>query len=647
MTILRHGIQQVRQGRYQAVLMLLLLGLVYWIYQYGFTAGFKFDDPGSIGGVGGVHDFTSGLAYLFDGRAGALGRPLALATFLLQKESWPEDAAAFFLVNTLIHLVNGVLVFWLSYRLATFFPEKLHHPSWFSLTVTAMWLTLPLHVSASLMAVQRMATLSSTFMLLGLIGYVSGRALLKQSPVRAYKRMTIAVVTGTVLALLCKENGALLPLSVLVIEFALMGAGRLPADLKLKRWVWIFLIIPNVLLVAYFIYRWPTLVRSYGIRDFNVVERLLTEARILWDYLRHIVLPSIAGTGPYQDDYVISRSLTDPATTLVAILAWMSAVIAAWVFRRRFPLILFAVLWFLACHLLESSVLPLELYFEHRNYLAAFGPLLVLTALIWQVPDKIRRISLAGLLLMVLLRIFVLAETTQLWGQPMLAARMWVEDHPQSARAAQYLARVYFYAGDENAARVATEEGHARIKTDIGLALQSVYLNCQRDDAPTFISRFDLVRDALRSGMGGTMAPELLTKMLDAQQKGGCQNLTYEQLFDAANLLLSNPYNNAAPGVMAALHIFKYRLYASQGKPNLSIRELFTAFSIKKELAIAVAIARTVAEAGHVDDALRFLDRAMSYAPRNPILRQHWKSEFEKLQLSIRQKKQELSQEKQ
>ena len=38
----------------------------------------------------------------------------------------------------------------------------------------------------------------------------------------------------------------------------------------------------------------------------------------------------------------------------------------------------FGIGLFLAGHLLESTVLPLELMFEHRNHLPALGPLLVL-----------------------------------------------------------------------------------------------------------------------------------------------------------------------------------------------------------------------------------------------------------------------------
>ncbi len=44
--------------------------------------------------------------------------------------------------------------------------------------------------------------------------------------------------------------------------------------------------------------------------------------------------------------------------------------------RRRAPVLSLGILWFFAGQVLESTVLPLEIAFEHRNYLADYGILL-------------------------------------------------------------------------------------------------------------------------------------------------------------------------------------------------------------------------------------------------------------------------------
>jgi hypothetical protein len=71
--------------------------------------------------------------------------------------------------------------------------------------------------------------------------------------------------------------------------------------------------------------------------------------------------------------------------------------------RKRFPIVAFAVLWFLVGHSLESTVFPLEIIHEHRNYLPALGPLLALTyLLLFALPSKMPnslRIALVALII--------------------------------------------------------------------------------------------------------------------------------------------------------------------------------------------------------------------------------------------------------
>jgi hypothetical protein len=629
--------QSTSNWRVTTSLCLLLL-VVYLLYQLGFTSGFQFDDASSIGDVSAVKDIETALSYIFGGTAGQLGRPLSLLTFALQKDSWPEDPAAFFRVNTLIHLCNGVLVYWLSCLLAKHLPVGSSRDRWFALVVTALWLTLPLHVSANLAAVQRMTTLSSLFMLMGLIGYLSGRALLSQSPMRAYGLMSVSVVTGTILAILSKENGVLLPFYVLVLEVFIQAFATAPLSRNFKRWRWLFLGAPVLVVAMYFAYKMPHYVATYAIRDFNLPERLMTESRILWDYLRQIFIPLRGGTGLYHDDYPVSRSLSE-LTVIAAILGWLLLFAWAWVLRKRLPVLLFALLWFFAGHLIESTFIPLELYFEHRNYLAAFGPIFALCAMIWQMQGRLRYFARGMLALILSLNLFVLSEATSLWGDPLVAARVWTEEHPHSPRAAQYLARVYYHAGDPVAMRTATLEGYRRNPNNISLALQSVNLSCPHDSEAETVARIKQLEPVLRAGLGGATGVENINQMITAMQHGKCPYLKYEYLQSMADLLLENKFNQANHTIMAALHALKYKLYALQGMPNRSYQELLLAFSLKKELDIALFAGRVAAREGYPDEALKFLENALTYAPGNLVHRRKWEKEIGALIDNIEQEK--------
>ncbi len=54
----------------------------------------------------------------------------------------------------------------------------------------------------------------------------------------------------------------------------------------------------------------------------------------------------------------------------------------AFLLRRRYPLLLLAVLFFLVGHSMESTLIPLEMVYEHRNYLPGMLVCLALAAVI-------------------------------------------------------------------------------------------------------------------------------------------------------------------------------------------------------------------------------------------------------------------------
>ena len=102
---------------------------------------------------------------------------------------------------------------------------------------------------------------------------------------------------------------------------------------------------------------------------------------MLWDYVRSILLPVGATLGVVQDDYPLSRSLLDPPATLVAILAWVAVLWVALSRAGRQPALSAGVLLFLAGHAMESTLWPLEIRFDHRNYLPALGVLQLIKGL--------------------------------------------------------------------------------------------------------------------------------------------------------------------------------------------------------------------------------------------------------------------------
>ncbi len=188
---------------------------------------------------------------------------------------------------------------------------------------------------------------------------------------------------------------------------------------------------------------------AYAARPFTLSERLLTEGRVLVDYLRWIVLPTPDALSLYHDDIALSTGWLSPWTT-AASWAFLAALLAAalWL-RKRLPLFTFGVLWWFAGQSLLSTFVPLELVYEHRNYLPDWGIFLALFALLfsWSPPDAERRGTLRLLTvgavsaLIALYGVFT-AIRAQVWGNPYRLAYFEATTHPQSPRASYDLGRM-------------------------------------------------------------------------------------------------------------------------------------------------------------------------------------------------------------
>jgi hypothetical protein len=308
----------------------------------------------------------------------------------------------------------------------------------------ALWMLHPLFVSTTLYVVQREAMLPATFVLLGLLGYCRGREMVAQGRACGLVLAAGSIAMATTLAVASKANGILLPLLAWVIEAVVLAPAQpIPAAMG-ARFAWmrrLVLVLPSLLLLAWLADQ-AVHFFLHGVgsaRPWTLAERLMTEARIVCEYLRLLWLPHPYTAGLFNDAVVVSTGLLTPTTTLAGIVFLAALAGAAFALRRRVPALSAAILFFFAGHLLESSVIPLELYYEHRNYLPAmlmFWPLAL-----WLTGDgertAIRRILAVVLPLMLAGMTFLRAD---LWGDSQQQALVWAEKNPRSPRAQAYAA---------------------------------------------------------------------------------------------------------------------------------------------------------------------------------------------------------------
>lgn len=437
----------VIQRLFTAFLLLIALTATLLVYRPGLSGAFMFDDSPNIAKNQAIAistlNFDSLKRAAYSSDSGPLGRPVSMASFAINYYYTGLNPYYFKLTNLFIHLANGIGLFMLASLLLDFCRRHIQpeltatHITWISLTTVSAWLLHPFNLTSVLYIVQRMSSLSTLFCICGLVLFVWGRIRLYESRGGIFAILA-SLVLFTPLATLSKETGALLPLFMLVAEFTLFNFRC--RDAIARRWLIalysLSVALPALAALVYLVLHPEWVIAGYQVRDFNLVQRVMTEARVVWFYLKQIVLPSTSAMGMFHDDMAISRSLTQPLSTLPALLGIVALPLASFTLRKRAPLLAFGILFYFAGQLLESTVFPLEIAHEHRNYLPMFGIVLVLFYYMLH-PAHPDTLNIRRGLALLLIGLFAFGTLTraQQWANPYDFSEAEVRHHPESPRA--------------------------------------------------------------------------------------------------------------------------------------------------------------------------------------------------------------------
>ncbi|XID75168.1 hypothetical protein ACF3NA_00960 [Alkanindiges sp. WGS2144] len=437
------------------ILLYFSLAITVLIYQQGLHGNYIFDDVANILenkklSINSL-DWLSLQAAWDSGDAGPLGRPISMLSFALNHYFSGFDPYYFKLTNLIIHLFNGLLVFLISSKILQWLSKRyqkvsLHSAPCLAVLVSTVWLVHPLNLTSILYVVQRMTSLSALFGLLAVLIYCTWR-------MRTVTWLSTGVATfGLGLALLAsiysKESGILFILLIYWIELILFQAKNNSFQSIYIKQIKLIYLLWGLVVVSFlvFLYLLPPYLNpaNFARREFSLDERLLTEARVIFFYLKMFFYPLLSDLSLYHDDFPISKSITQPITTLYSLvgLVGISAVCIALI--KKHPMLLFAWGWYVISQLLESTFISLELIHEHRNYFGTTG--FVITAIYYLAQIKNEKIQ-PFIYLLGGLYVANLALTTwqraEVWSNLVDHAAYEATMHPKSDRANYQLARIY------------------------------------------------------------------------------------------------------------------------------------------------------------------------------------------------------------
>lgn len=661
----------------------VMLAITSWAYHPGLYGGFLFDDFGNLpilGAGGPVDNWPTFWRYITSGIADPTGRPLTLLTFLLDAHDWPAEPFPFKRTNLILHLLNGALLALLLRRLgrSVFNTVDKRRIDLAAVIGAGVWLLHPLFVSTTLYIVQREAMLPATFTLLGLLAWLHGRkAIAHGNSWHGLAWIAVGLGGCTVLGVLSKANGILLPALALVVEYVLLRStssqkhSTTPMEQHrrhvYRRSMWLFGWLPSAIVGGYLLEQgWSGFTRGVSsVRPWTLGQRLLTEPRVLLDYLDLLWLPRPFTPGLFNDHIQASISWWSPATTLPAMLAIFGLIVGAWLLRRRWPALALAVLFYFVGQSLESSTVALELYFEHRNYLPSllmFWPLAL-----WLCDVRIRgeelpatghsaaawlTTSKAKLALAVLILLGLGAMTharASLWGNSHDQALLWARLNPESPRAQANAAQVEMTAGQPERAVQRLLPALAKAPDQVQLAINLFSAQCMLGhvDETTLAAS----RHALRTTRDpGTLLVSWFDRAMAQVVQPPCPQLSYATLDGLLQAALANLHLADNPGRQQDIHYLLGHLALLQGDANSALEEFNQALDSQVRIAAALKQAAMLGASGHPQQGLAHLDHLaaepeQSYQPGFGMPRvhawvlerqQYWPKELAHLRATLR-----------
>lgn len=472
-------------------------------------------------------------------------RPVAMASFMLS--SWLGGPGTFPLKlgNLLIHLLCGLLGWWLLRGLFRADARAAPRADVYAAIAAGIWLLHPLHVSTVLYAVQRMAQLATLFTLSAIVVYVIARQQLIQGRLWS-SAINLFVLFPLLLALgiLSKQNAAIAPILCLVLELAYFQRSASQPRSVLPLFFGVFGALPALAASALLLFSPERLLSRYAEWDFTLVQRLLTQPRALLDYLGMWFLPRGPQMGLYTDAYPVSTSLLSPPGTLFAITSLVIASGLAITLRKHAPSVFAGWFFFLVAHAVESSILPLEMYYEHRNYLPAFGLLIAAFGLLALLRAEYgahrlntRKIGTTAAAVLIPVLAFATFSRVLVWQHEELIIAQGFERHPRSLRARLDLMSLafrshdYAMAGVLNAPLLRSDDPRERMAG----SLLAVAIDCLSGST----SDEDHLQEAVANAQPKLTLPELrlVRTMFNLTEERSCSNVSNEMLGDAVSRL--------------------------------------------------------------------------------------------------------------
>ena len=423
------------------LLCAILVTVTVATYAGTFLGAFQYDDLYTI--LINVH--LDGLD-TFVGHLDHMVRPVLYGTFLIDRSLYGHTPTGYHLLNLLLHLGSGLLVYRILTLAATQDTQQV--PFWTAL----LFLIHPIQTEAVTYISGRASGLMAFFYLLSFALYLEAAS--RRHTGFPHRRYVAGALLSFVLALGSKETAMTFPLALLLWDIVIrrLDGGALRKMVLSHHLPFWFMLIA----VAAWAWWHPR---------YSTLTQFSLEIRPLWDNLLSelhatafsLLLLFCPWKQSFDHDLPTLHSLLQWPLPLDLLLLGGLAVVA-FVSARRVPLLAFGIGWFFV-QLIPTTLIPRNDLLSERNlYLASIGLFLVvvlvsfrLIQLLLEAQSRFQLVQIgAGSLglLAILALCYMTVERNELYRDPVLLWSDTVKKSPQRARPHNNLGHGYLLRDD-------------------------------------------------------------------------------------------------------------------------------------------------------------------------------------------------------
>jgi len=452
-------------------LAILLALITLLTYLNAVTTPFIFDDRKWIVDTPQVRNLSNDWRRLDPSK-----RPVPALTLALNYQWGHLDVRGYHVVNVVVHIVAGLLLFGIVRRTIKLHDGLRQVPAaGLAFAIALTWLVHPLQTESVTYVIQRCESMMGMFLLLCLYCVLRGAGASRGWP------WYFAALVACVLGLGCKEVMATAPAVILLYDRVFLSRSWREV---LERRGWLYALMFGAVL-ALIVLLWPTIVgrqdASVGFSNSNLTAwvYLRTQAGVLLHYLRLSVWPR---PQCLDYDWQPAQSLAEILPAAAIIVSLFAGSMIAYCYR---PWLGFLGTTFFILLAPTSSIVPIkDLAVEHRMYLPLAAVLAVLvvgwyglTERCLTDPNARRLARVAPATLAVLLFMGLTVQRNADYGD---AVRMWsqvVAVAPHNARGHFSLGASYNLRGEWQHARqhfqraLALNPNYARAHANLGWLL--------------------------------------------------------------------------------------------------------------------------------------------------------------------------------